>query len=172
MEQWRDIKGYENLYQISNLGRVKCLGNGNSNNSKERILKPGITKGDYLQVTLFKEGKRKQYYIHRLVANSFIDNPDNYNEVNHINEDKTDNRVDNLEWCDRTYNCNYGSRNERMATIRKKPIYSVNKTTNEITYYQSATDAEKITKISNAHICSCCNGKRKTAGGYKWYYAS
>lgn len=172
MEIWKNIDGYNGLYQISNLGRVKSLGNGNSNNSKERILKPGITRGDYLQVNLSKDGKRKHYYIHRLVASAFIDNPDNLLEVNHINEDKADNRVNNLEWCDRAYNCNYGSRIERIATIRKKPIYSVNKTTNEITYYQSATDAERLTNINNAHIWSCCNGKRKSAGGYKWYYAS
>lgn len=171
-EIWRNIDGFENLYQISNLGRVKSLGNGNSNNSKERILKPGNIGNGYLFVHLWKEGKRKKYLVHRLVASAFLENPNNLPQVNHINENKTDNSVKNLEWCSSEYNCNYGSRNERMATIRKKPIYSINKTTNEITYYQSTIDAERITGIYHSSIYNCLKKNRKSAGGYKWHYAS
>lgn len=178
IEIWKYIKGYENLYQISNLGRVKSMGNGNSSNSKERILKPTTNNKGYLYIGLCKDGKVKYYLVHRLVANSFIDNPDNYNEVNHINEDKTDNRVNNLEWCSREYNINYGSRIERARNSNinhpstSKPIYSVNKTTNEIIYYQSINDAERITGIYSSNICSCLKGKLKSTGGYKWHYAS
>ena len=77
-----------------------------------------------------------------------------------------------MEWCTTQYNINYGSRNERVATALSKPIYSVNKTTNEITYYKSTIDAERLTNIRKGNIWYCLNGKMKSAGGYKWYYAS
>ena len=166
-EIWKNIDGFENLYQVSSLGRVKSL-----KYNKERILKPGNNGKGYLWVQLWREGKVTQCYIHRLVAQTFIENPDNLPQVNHINEDKTDNRVNNLEWCSIVYNLNYGTHNERIATALSKPIYSVNKTTNEITYYQSISDAERVANIAHQNICSCLKGKLKSAGGRYWYYAS
>lgn len=114
MEEWRDIEGYNGIYKISNLGRVKSLKHG-----KERILKPSSDGDGYLEVSLWKEGVRKIFKVHRLVSKAFIPNFNNNPEVNHKNEIKTDNRCDNLEWCTREYNLNYGTRNERSSEANK-----------------------------------------------------
>ena len=104
-EVWKDVKDYEGLYQISDKGRVKSLWFG-----KEKILKPGRDTCGYLQVNLSKNGEKKTYQVHRLVAKSFLPNPDNLSEVNHKDENKENNIVENLEFCDRKYNINYGTR--------------------------------------------------------------
>ena len=117
IEIYKDIQGYEG-YQVSNHGNIKSLGNGKSR--KEKILKPVNTTKCYLQVELSKQGKRKKYLVHRLVAQAFIDNPNNLPQVNHKDEDKTNNHVTNLEWCDALYNNNYGTHNQRSAASRKK----------------------------------------------------
>ena len=101
-EIFKNIKGYENLYQISNLGRVKSL--GNTKKRKEKILKPRKVKCGYLIIGLYQQGKRKDYLIHRLVGQHFIENPNNFQELNHKDEDKTNNCVSNLEYCDALYN--------------------------------------------------------------------
>jgi hypothetical protein len=118
-EIWRDVIGYENLYQCSNLGRIKSLGNGKTWNEKERILKQTIDKRGYCRVMLCKEGKQKKYLVHRLVATTFLDNPQNLPQVNHKNEQKTDNRIENLEWCTQEYNNNYGTRLEKFSNAMK-----------------------------------------------------
>ena len=128
-EIWKDIEGYEGLYQVSNLGRVKSLERIDRHNHlvKERILKPKIEPNGYFRVDLCKEGKVKTLSVHRLVAQTFIPNPEGLPQINHKNENKAlnvvflrdDGSVDecrsNLEWCDRKYNCNYGTRNERQV---------------------------------------------------------
>lgn len=168
-EIWKDIKGYEGLYQVSNLGNVRSL--GNNKKRKEKILKLSQTPKGYQIVYLSNKNQGKNYYIHRLVASAFIPNPNNLPQVNHKDEIKTNNMVDNLEWCDCEYNINYGTRNDKMNITKKaKPIYSINITTNEITFYQSAYAAQKQTNISQTSICMCCRGKIKTSGGYKWKY--
>ena len=101
-EIWKPIKGYESLYEVSNLGRVKSLKWG-----KERILRTDKSNNGYLRVVLCKDGKKKKYLVHRLVCESFLPNSNNLPEVNHKDENKTNNKVDNLEWCDRTYNNRY-----------------------------------------------------------------
>lgn len=108
MEVWKDIEGYEGLYQVSNLGRVKrIVGEGCS---YERIIAPHTNQRlRRVYVMLSKGGKRKNFTIHRLVANAFIPNPNNLPEVNHIDEDPSNNVVDNLEWCTKKYNINYGT---------------------------------------------------------------
>lgn len=119
-EIWRDIEGYEGLYQVSNLGRVKSL------DRIDRLgrRKPGVILSyilhnyGYLLVNLYKEGKRKLFLVHRLVAHTFIPNPEGLPEINHKDEDKTNNLVDNLEYCDRKYNINYGTHTERMVQTR------------------------------------------------------
>lgn len=119
-EIWRDIEGYEGLYEVSNLGRVRSSDSYNSLGRlhlKGRIRKPVVVRG-YLRVELCKEGKGKWFYVHRLVAHVFIPNPEGLPEINHRDENKTNNLVDNLEYCDRKYNCNYGTRNERMTKNR------------------------------------------------------
>ena len=122
-ESWKDIEGYEGLYQISNLGKVRSLNRivqGTNDYFQKGIeLKP-IDNGKYLFVTLRKNGNKKIFYIHRLVAEYFVDNPNNYNEVNHIDENKHNNSYNNLEWCTHKYNANYGTRNERIAKNKQK----------------------------------------------------
>ena len=115
-EIWKDKKDYEGHYQVSNCGRVKSIKFG-----KEIILKQNI-KGGYYSVVLSKNGILKNYLVHRLVAEAFLDNPDNLPQVNHKDECKTNNIVSNLEWCDRKYNVNYGSRNKRAAEKLSKIV--------------------------------------------------
>lgn len=162
LERWKDIEGYEGLYQISSCGRVKSLKYG-----KERILKPGKNKQGYLFVCLSNKTIFLKNRIHRLVAQSFIPNPCNLPEVNHKDEVKTNNYVSNLEWCTRKYNANYGTRNERIAKKRSKKILCVE----TLKVYKTAYDAEGQTGIRQSSIWQCCNRKRKTAGGYHWRYA-
>lgn len=115
-EIWKDVKGYEGKYQISNLGRVKSL--NYARRKQVRILRPGIQKKTgYISVSLLKEGKQKTKTIHRLVAEAFIPNPKNLKQINHKDENKQNNCVNNLEWCSAKYNSNYGHRN---AIISKK----------------------------------------------------
>lgn len=164
-EIWKNIDGYEGLYQISNLGRVKSL--GNEKNRKERILK--LTKNKktgYLQVGLHKEGKAKRINVHRLVASAFIENPNNLPFINHIDEDKTNNSVSNLEWCDAKYNNNYGTRNKRIGVAFSKKVLCLE---TGVTY-SSTMDANIQTGINQSNISKCCLGNRKTAGGYHWQY--
>ena len=120
IEEWRPIEGYEGLYEVSNLGRVRSLdryvkySNGQIHLHKSKVL--SLLKGEYgyIQVNLHCNGKNKRCFVHRLVAQAFIHNPDNLSEVNHKDEDKSNNNVDNLEWCNRSYNINYGTRTERQ----------------------------------------------------------
>lgn len=162
IEIFKDIEGYEGLYQISNLGSVKSLGNGNSNNSKEKILKPTKDKKGYLTVDLYKQGKRKIYKVHRLVAQAFISNPNNLPQVNHRDEDKTNNAVENLEFCDAKYNINYGTRNEKIS----KQLMCLE--TGKI--YPSTREVQKQLGFAHSNISKCCNGKLKQAYGYTWCY--
>mgnify|MGYP002679946246 CR=1 FL=1 len=115
-EVWKDIKGYEGLYQVSNLGRVRSLNYGRSGETK--LLKQGTTNG-YKRVFLYKNGKGKNYFVHRLVAMAFIPNPNNLPIINHKDEDSSNNNVNNLEWCTQEYNLNYGTRNERASKSKK-----------------------------------------------------
>lgn len=166
-EIWKNIEGYEGLYQVSNLGRVKSLKFG-----KEKILKPVKNTFGYLQVILCKENIQKHLYVHRLVAQAFIPNPLNLPEINHKTEDKQLNYVWCLEYCDRKYNNNYGTHNERSANSRinhpakSRKVICVE--TNII--YPSSMEAQRQTGISQSNIISCCKGKYKSAGGYHWKY--
>lgn len=177
IEVWKDIKGYKGLYQVSNLGRIKSLPkpmtNGKGNYyRKERILKPIIQNTGYLTVTLYKNKKDDIYYIHRLVAETFLKNPDNLPVINHKDENKTNNCVDNLEWCTDEYNLNYGTRNKSISkAMINNPLQSKCVLCIETgIIYPSMQEVERLLKIHNSHICDCCKGRRKTAGGYHWEY--
>ena len=164
-EIWCPVKNYENLYEVSNQGRVKSIGYG-----KERILKPGINTQGYLQVVLCKNGEKNNCVIHRLVAQTFIPNPDNLPEVNHKDEDKTNNSVLNLEWCDRKSNCNYGNRNKRISEKRSKPVLQYTKSGEFVKEWKSATDVQRTLGYLHNNISNCCNGKRKSAYNYIWKF--
>ena len=116
-EQWRDISGYEGLYQVSNLGQVKSMDYRHT--GKEKVISSQTQKNGYLHVSLWKDRTKRFFYIHRLVADAFIPNPDNLPEVNHKDECLSNNSVDNLEWCTSIYNANYGTRNSRMSNSKK-----------------------------------------------------
>ena len=174
-EIWKDIRGYEGLYQVSNMGRVKSLRN-NKGEKRELIKKLHDTKNGYLDICLHKDAFRKIFLVHRLVISTFkpIDNM-NKLQVNHINENKTDNRLENLEWCTAKYNTNFGSRNERVAQLISIPIAQINIITNKIIkVWKNACDAEKVCGFCASDITACCKGKPryKSHKGFKWMYLS
>ena len=175
-EIWKDIEGYEGYYQISNTGKVKSLErmkwNGKGYQKVPEKILEGVDNGHgYLRVKLCKDGKVEQPLVHVLVATAFLPNPDNLPEVNHKDEDKTNNCVENLEYCSKLYNINYGTGIKRRAEKRSKPVFSVDKESGLIMWWQSAHEAERCTGISNGNIIKCCQGKQKSAGGHVWFYA-
>lgn len=171
-EIWKDVAGYEGLYQVSDQGRVKSLERTDSwgRTVKERILKPGAKGNDYLFVNLCAGGKTRMFLVHRLVCQAFHENPDNKPQVNHLNEDKTDNRACNLEWCTRRENMNHGTRNERSAKALSKPIGQYTLDGDLVDVWQSANEVERQTGFSHGYICETANGKYKQAYGFIWKY--
>lgn len=166
MEIYKDIEGYEGIYQVSNLGNVKSLNYNRT--SKEKILKPLNGKDGYLFVILSKQGKRKTHLVHRIVAQTFIDNPNNLPQINHKDEDKTNNCINNLEFCDCQYNINYGTRNQRAADSLSKQVLCLE--TGEI--YASTHQVQRQLGFNHTCISQCCNGRCKQAYGFHWKYVS
>ena len=168
-EEWRDVVGYEGRYQVSSMGRVKSF-----KWNKERILKPSMDKDGYLLVTLCAGGKPKTLKVHRLVCEAFHENLENRPEVNHINEDKTDNRACNLEWSTAKENCNHGTRNERMAKgIAKALSKQVGQYTLDgelVKIWPSAIEVQRQAGFSQGNISQVARGKYKQAYGYIWKY--
>lgn len=163
-EVWKSI---DDRYSVSNFGNVKS-----NYANKERILKPHKNHDGYLMVDLRSPGKRRGISVHRLVAQAFIPNPNNLPQVNHRDEDKTNNHVDNLEWCTNEYNSNYGTRNLRKGLNCRKPICSVDENGN-VTHYSSRMEASESTGIDSTSISRVLSEKFsgcKTAGGLLWLY--
>ena len=161
-EIWKDIPNFEGLYQVSNFGKIKSI-----RNNKEKLIKI-LTSGNYNHVMLYKNNIQKNFTIHKLVASVFIDNPNNYEEINHKDENTRNNRVDNLEWCDHNYNINYGSRTKKAKDKLSIKINQYDLNGNYIKTWNCMNDAIRFYK--NVHICDVCRGKRKIASGYKWSY--
>lgn len=163
-EVWKIIDEFPS-YMVSNLGRVKSLDyNGTK---KEKILKPIKQKKGYLKIGLYKNKKYYSRQIHRLVAITFIPNPNNEPQVNHIDGNKENNTVYNLEWCNNQYNQTHAINNGLRAF---KPVIQYSKDGVFIRKWIRATEASKTLCIDVSHIGQACKGKRKTAGGFKWGY--
>ena len=170
IEIWKDYKDYEGLYQASNLGRLRSLDrwvskNGSMQFIKGRILKLLNHNAGYLSVNLWKNNKVKTYLVHRIIAEVFLPNPNNYKEVNHKDEDKTNNNVNNLEWCDAKYNSNYGTRNERLS----KSVLQYDLEGNFIKEWKSTMECCR-NGYNQGAVAACCQGKRKTHKGFIWKY--
>ena len=172
-EIWKDIKGYEGSYQVSNLGNIRNL--NFHREGKTLLLKPTINNRGYKRVWLYKNSKNEAYLVHRLVAIAFIPNPNNYTVINHKDENPSNNCVDNLEWCTQHYNMNYGSVKEKISKAKKgksshnnKPILQFDLQGNFIKRWESASEAKKTLNIPGANIGRCCTGERKSASGFIW----
>lgn len=181
MEEWRDIKGYEDAYQVSSLGRIRTKDRYlNASYGSRQFRKGQMVRGTempngYLCVGLWKDGKSRSKYIHRIVAENFIPNANDLPEVNHKDENKQNNRVDNLEWCDHKYNLNYGSVKERIGNANRNGKFwsreiAQYKNGVLIATYPSSAEAERQTGVDASAIRKVCLGKPKfkTAGGYIW----
>ena len=185
-EIWKDIVGYEGLYQVSTLGRIKSLSrrvwNSGMNcyrNQYERFLTLIPDKKGYLRVNLSKEGRLKQLLVHRIVIIAFLENPNNLPQVNHINEITSDNRINNLEWCTNLHNCNFGNHNSKVSTFQSEPITQYTLSGEFVRNWGSSREVERVLGYSNVNILRCCNGgfysnsrgkfvKVNTAYGFKW----
>lgn len=189
---WRIVENYTN-YEVSDFGEVRVINSG-------RILKKSVDSRGYYKVTLTNKNSRKSFFVHRLVAIAFIENVYGYNQVNHIDENKQNNNVSNLEWCSIEYNCNYGTRNERISKANKNRVFSdehIKKLSDSqsgshnnmygLTYdksphakpvicvetkqiYLSCREASEKNDISKTSLCNCLKGYSKTAGGFHWKY--
>ena len=177
-EIWKEIDGYPN-YMISSKGRVKSLERYDKLGRlvKEKILKQGADGGGYKILRLYNDGKHKSFHSHRLVAQAFLDNPYNLPEVNHKDENKQNNCVDNLEWCDKKYNNNYGTKNKRAAKAlfngkRSKKVFQYDLNGNFIKEFPSAAEVQRQMGIPIQNVTSCCRGEYKTTHGYIFSYQS
>ena len=183
VEIWKDIKGFEGFYKVSNTGNIYSVKRRDSRGIKigGLTLKPTCCKDGYLKVVLNKNGMRYYKRLHRLVAETFIPNPNNFPQVNHIDEIKDNNNVKNLEWCTSRYNNNYGTRIERSARTKSKKIRAVNVETGEVLTFNSGVEAIRE-GYSGGNVSAACRGVyRHDRGnliggdghiykGYRWSY--
>lgn len=158
-EIWKEIPGYNGRYRVSSLGRVA--------NNKGKLLKIDINQKGYARVQLTRGGKKANIKVHRLVAEAFIPNPYGLPQVNHINEDKLDNRVGNLCWVDNRTNTVLNTNRTR----RPRPVEAFTTSGDKIGCYESMAAASRATGIDKYSISAACLGTQKVAGGYIWRYA-
>lgn len=174
-ERWKDVEGYEGKYQISNFGNVKSISrhirlqNGVLMKLPNKILKT-MDRNGYRMVNLFMDGKTKSVNVHRLVALSFIPNPNNLPFVNHKDEVRSNNNVSNLEWCSCKYNLNYGTSTERRSQKRMKKLLQLSIDGILLKKWDGLALASRETGYNFKNISQCCLGKRKTANGFIWRY--
>lgn len=179
MENWKPVVGYEGLYEVSDTGKVRSLNWRKRGITKELFLKPH-NRG-YLMVELANHGKKKAFTVHRLVANAFIENPNGYATINHKDENKKNNNVDNLEWCSLEQNIkmyleNHPDRKKGSGGRRKRkrccPIVQKTLDGDIVKKWDCARDIFIETGMSDWSISQCCRGKQRTAYGFKWQYAN
>lgn len=182
MGTWRDIPGYEGYYMVSDTGAVKSVDRvvNNKNGTavrSGRILTLSI-KGNYYQVCLWKKNVGRWFLVHRLVAMAFLENERGLPEVNHKDENTKNNSVENLEWCDRSYNHGYGTRQKRIAEKRRgvpvgeQSVSQYDKSGTLLQTFKSAKEAAKAIGGDNSAICKCANGKSKSSYGFVWKWAT
>ena len=178
-EVWKDVVEYEGLYEVSDKGNARGVARKDplGRNRKGRMLKPGYTSGGYPQVSLYKNGKYRTKKVHRIVAEAFIPNPKGFLEINHRDENKSNNELSNLEWCTREYNNNYGKRTKKVS----KKVRAINVKTGEVRTFSSTREAGRK-GYSSGVVSKACRGVYKartgklvggdgrTYKGYKWYY--
>lgn len=167
-EQWKDVEGFEHLYQVSNIGRVRSLPRTTTSG---RILKPAVDKDGYLRVRLVDGKVSKNFYVHRLVALAFIPNPCGFPVINHKDEDKQNNRVDNLEFCTIKYNNTYNDGAKRRGLPRRKPIDQYDMNGNLVAHWSGRAEIAKTLGFHGGNISEVCQGKRNHASGFVWRYA-
>jgi len=160
VETFVKIEGFEK-YEVSNLGRVRNMKTG-------KILKPQPDKNGYLKHHLSEHNKQKHLFLHRIIATTFIDNPEGKPCVNHIDENKLNNDLSNLEWCTVRENNIHGTRTKRAAEKLSQKVIQLDLNDNVLNEFESMKQAERETGVFASHIGASCNGKRKSAGGYKW----
>jgi len=175
-EEWRAVAGYEGLYEVSNLGRVRSLdrvviqpnphnGKMQSVTRKGKILKQLKANSGYMFVTISSGNRQfKGHFVHRLVADAFIPNPQKLPHINHKDEDKTNNTAENLEWCDPMYNNNYGTHKKARKVVQ------MDMQSNIITEYPSTREAARVLGLNPHSIANVCRGLKKQTGGYRWKY--
>lgn len=170
-EIWKPIKGYEGLYEVSNLGNVMSLNYNHTGKTKN--LKQ-FKRKNYFSVSLSNEEGERLFSVHRLVAEAFIENPYNFSQVNHKDENPENNSVENLEWCDAKYNCNYGTRTRRILEKTRngntsKQIVQLDLYGELVMEWPSAMEAQR-NGYNNSHIIQCCEGNEKSHKGFLWKY--
>ena len=180
VEIWKDIKDYEGLYQVSNLGNVRSLDmiimqlhywskKYVKHIYKGRLLKGSKNSNGYKVITLHKGKKTEKKLLHKIIAETFIPNPNNYNYINHKDNNPSNNNVNNLEWCTQSYNIKYAYEKGNKTQQKKKKINQI-KNGNILKTFISISDAERKTGIKGANISKCCRNLRNYAGGYQWEY--
>lgn len=174
---WKPIAGYEGRYEISNNGKVRSFMTNKGHIRKTPlILSFKIDRYGYCVIGLSKRGVKKSFQVHRLVAKAFVENPQNLSQINHKNEDKTDNRADNLEWCTILYNNNYGTHAKKISdSMRNNPkisraVLQCNIAGEVIKEYPSTHEAARVNGFLQCGIAACCIGQRNTYKGFYWKY--
>lgn len=170
MERWKDVTGYEGLYEVSTYGNVR-------NAKSKKQLRQCRHRLGYLSVLLYKGAETKRINTHRLVATAFLENNGGNQYVNHKDENKANNHVNNLEWCSRQYNAGYGTSSKRIsekrghASRKRRRVVQMDRAGNIVCTWMSISEAARGTGTARNSIYECCNGIHKTANGFVWHYA-
>lgn len=177
MENWKPVKGYEIFYEVSDKGRIRSLDrvtvfkDGRTRKFFGKILEIKTTnRSGYLTIGLHDNGSQKTVLVHRLVAEAFVDNPQSYNEVNHIDQDKLNNSAENLEWCTHKENVNHGDEIERGAIKQRRNFKQLDLNGNLIKIWSGFKEMQRETGFQRKSVYDCCVGKRDSYKGFRWEY--